>query len=198
MRPRLRFSPWAWAKLLFLRDRGPTEIAAFGISPRDDLLFVEDLQLPRQRCSPLTAALEDVAVADLFDAQVDKGRSPAQFARIWVHTHPGDSAQPSGTDERTFERVFGACDWAVMFILARGGDAYARLRLQCGVAVSLRLRTEIDYSRPFAGSDFERWEQEYQTAVVPDAAVRLSDDRPSRLFDRLGADDTDSLADLWA
>jgi hypothetical protein len=105
----------------------------------------------------VTAALDDDAVADLFDAQVDQGRLPAQFARIWVHTHPGDSARPSGTDERTFERVFGTCDWAVMFILARGGETSARLRLQCGVAASLPLRTEIDYARPFAGSDFARW-----------------------------------------
>ncbi len=31
-RPRLRFSPTAWAKLLFVRDRGPTEVGGFGIT----------------------------------------------------------------------------------------------------------------------------------------------------------------------
>jgi len=31
-RPKLRFSPTAWAKLLFLRDRGPTEVGGFGIT----------------------------------------------------------------------------------------------------------------------------------------------------------------------
>ena len=30
-RPRLRFSPTAWAKLLFLRDRGPTEVAKHAV-----------------------------------------------------------------------------------------------------------------------------------------------------------------------
>src|SRR4051812_35743192 len=39
---RLRFSPTAWAKLLFLRDIGDTEVGGFGITPADDLLFVED------------------------------------------------------------------------------------------------------------------------------------------------------------
>ena len=31
-RPILRFSPTAWAKLLFLRDYGPTEVGGFGIA----------------------------------------------------------------------------------------------------------------------------------------------------------------------
>src|SRR5947209_14095353 len=46
-------------------------------------------------------------------------RSLEQFARLFMHTHPGNSPQPSATDEETFARVFGRCDWAVMFILAR-------------------------------------------------------------------------------
>ena len=29
--PVLRFTPYAWAKLLWLRDAGPTEIGGFGI-----------------------------------------------------------------------------------------------------------------------------------------------------------------------
>ena len=40
--PILRFSPTAWAKLLFFRDKGETEIAGFGISALDDLLYVEE------------------------------------------------------------------------------------------------------------------------------------------------------------
>ena len=40
--PTLRFSPTAWAKLLFLRDLGDTEVGGFGISAADDLLYVED------------------------------------------------------------------------------------------------------------------------------------------------------------
>src|SRR5262245_8509285 len=41
----LRFSPTAWAKLVFLRDTGDSEIGGFGISRADDLLLVEDLSL---------------------------------------------------------------------------------------------------------------------------------------------------------
>ena len=38
MPPSLRFTPTAWAKLLFLRDYGETEVGAFGIAAIDDLL----------------------------------------------------------------------------------------------------------------------------------------------------------------
>ena len=40
--PVLRFSPTAWAKLLFFRDRGDCEIGGFGITGADDLLRIED------------------------------------------------------------------------------------------------------------------------------------------------------------
>ena len=35
----LRFSPYAWAKLLYLRDAGDTEIGGFAITSPDDLLL---------------------------------------------------------------------------------------------------------------------------------------------------------------
>src|SRR6476620_9597260 len=115
--PVLRFSPTAWAKLLFLRDAGETEIGAYGISAPDDFLLVEDVHLVRQTCTWATVEFDDEGVANFFDEQVDKGRQPESFARLWLHTHPGSSAEPSGTDEATFSRVFGRSDWAVMFIL---------------------------------------------------------------------------------
>ena len=36
------------------------------------------------------------------------------------------------TDEQTFDRVFGKCDWAIMAIIAKGGQSYARLRFGVG------------------------------------------------------------------
>ena len=95
-----------------------------------DLLLVEDVRLVRQTCDWASVAFDDAAVADFFDEQVDAGRQPEEFGRIWVHTHPGDSAGPSLTDEETFARVFGGCDWAVMLILARAARRYARLRVR--------------------------------------------------------------------
>ncbi len=164
-RPTLRFSPYAWAKLLFLRDAGQTEVGGFGITEADDLLFVNDLVLIEQHCTEVTVEFADHAVADFFEDQIDLQRKPEQFARIWFHTHPGDSPQPSTTDVKTFERVFGNCDWAVMFIIAQGGKTYAELYWRHGGPASLRMHVEVDYSQPFPSTDHLEWDAEYKTCV---------------------------------
>jgi hypothetical protein len=164
-RPRLRFSPTAWAKLLFLRDLGPTEVGGFGLASGEALLSVEDIRLVRQTCTSVSVVFEDAAVAEFFDEQIDAGRRPEQFARIWIHTHPGESAQPSFVDEETFGRVFCPCDWAVMFILARGGATYCRLQFRAGPGGAFEIPVQIDFDRIFAGSDFEAWTREFEAAV---------------------------------
>ncbi|WP_232103258.1 hypothetical protein [Gimesia algae] len=171
--PRLRFSPTAWAKLLYLRDYGETEVGGFGITSEDDLLLVQDLQLVEQTCSLAHVAFDDEAVANFFDDQVDVGLRPEQFGRIWIHTHPGDCPLPSQTDEETFDRVFGRSDWAVMFILARTGQTYARLRFNAGPKAEFEIPVKRDYSQTFAGCDPERWENEYLSHVHPQHNRRL-------------------------
>ena len=161
----LRFSPTAWAKLLFWRDLGDTEVGGFAISSPGDHLLVQDVRLVRQECTGASVSLDDQAVADFFDHQVDQGQKPEEFARIWVHTHPGDSAQPSLVDEDTFGRVFGRSDWALMFILAQHGQSYARLRFNVGPGGSLVLPVTVDYSQPFGATDHAVWAQEYCQCV---------------------------------
>jgi hypothetical protein len=161
----MRFSPTAWAKLLFFRDRGSTEVGGFGITPADDLLYVEDIRLVRQTCTAVSVAFDDTAVADFFDEQIGVGRRPEQFGRIWIHTHPGESAQPSQLDEETFKRVFGPCSWAVMFILAREGQTYCRLRFNAGPSGAFEIPVRVDFATAFPGSNSEAWAREYKTAV---------------------------------
>jgi proteasome lid subunit RPN8/RPN11 len=164
-RPSLRFTPNAWAKLLFLRDCGPTEVGGFGIAQTDDPLLVTDLQLVTQACTIASVVFDDRAVAEFFDQQVDRSLRPAQFARIWVHTHPGNSAQPSCIDEETFDRVFGPTDWAAMVILARGGQSYCRLQFHVGPGGAQVIPVRVDYSQPFDASDREAWESEFRANV---------------------------------
>src|SRR3954470_20630862 len=156
-RPTLRFTPTAWSKLLHFRDLGPSEIGGFGIAATDDPLLGTDIRLIRQICTACTTKFDDAAVADFFDEQVDLGLKPAQFGRLWLHTHPGNSALPSGTDEETFSRAFGGADWAVMFILAAGGQRYARLRFAAGPGGALRIRSRIDFCEQFPASDRAAW-----------------------------------------
>ena len=98
--PTLRFSPYAWAKLLFLRDCGDCEVGGFGITGEDDLLLIEDVRLVRQYSTPVSVRFDDTAVADFFDEQVDRGRRPEQFARVWLHTHPGNSPIRAGPTKK--------------------------------------------------------------------------------------------------
>lgn len=159
---------------MFLRDAGDTEIGGFGISAPNDLLFVEDVQVVRQTCTWVHVEFDDEAVANFFDDQVDAGRRPESFGRLWLHTHPGNSPEPSGTDEATFSRVFGRSNWAVMFILARGGQTFARLRYNVGPGAEFKLPVEVDFSRSFNGTNFETWQDEYL------ANVRLPPSEPPK------------------
>ena len=165
-RPSLRFSPHAWAKLIYLRDRGETEIGGFGLSAADDPLLVVDILVVKQRCTPITVAFDDASVADLIDDLVDEGVALERCGRIWIHTHPGSCPLPSSTDEATFRRVFGRNDWSVMAIVARSGARYARLSFHTGPGGAFKIPVRVDYGRPFDGSDGEAWEQEYVEHVV--------------------------------
>jgi hypothetical protein len=198
-RPPLRLTPYAWSKLLALRDLDETEVGGFGVSSPHDLLLIEDVHLVRQQCTSVTVKFDDESVADYFDQQVDQGRTPEQFGRIWIHTHPGDSPQPSSTDEATFARCFGAADWAVMFIVARGGQTYARLRFGADPGGALILPVEVDFRTAFAAANPEAWQAEYgqMVSIEPDRPQRPP---AARLFDeRMSWPDDHGLAfgDAW-
>ena len=169
--PSLRFSPTAWAKLVFLRDLTDNEVGGFGIADPDDLLLVTDFALVKQKVTPVSVSFDDDSVADFFADQVEEGRRPEEFARIWLHTHPGCSAEPSGTDEETFERVFGSCNWSVMCIVAQEGSTYARLRFNTGPGGEVKIPVFVDYSVEFDSADFQAWQKEYFENVTEDNRV---------------------------
>lgn len=167
----LTFSAEAWLKLQFLCHLGETEIGAFGVASDVDPLYIEEVVTVRQSCTSISVKFDDAAVAEFFDDQVDEGHTPDRFARIWLHTHPGDCPEPSGVDEHTFAEVFGRCDWAIMFILARGGNTFCRLRLSSAsghVHLSQRLSVSVDYETlvdPETLLDFNAWWEEYTANV---------------------------------
>lgn len=175
----LTFSALAWLKFQFLCHAGPTEVGGFALSHPDEPLFVEDVLVVQQNCTVVSVAFEDVAVADLFDEMADAGIPPNRFARIWLHTHPGASVDPSSVDETTFARVFGACDWSIMAILGRTGRMSARLQFTSGPGAAVALPTRVDWSEwpDLAGSlaeHVEEWQLEYAAKIqIP----RLSEER---------------------
>jgi len=166
----LTFSTLAWLKFQFLCHAGPTEVGGFGLSHADEPLFIEDVLVVRQLCTFVSVAFEDLAVADLFDEMADAGIPPSRFARVWLHTHPGASVEPSSVDEATFARVFGACDWSIMAILGRTGRMSARLQFTTGPGAAIALPTRVDWSDwpDLAGSLAERveaWRQDYAAKI---------------------------------
>jgi proteasome lid subunit RPN8/RPN11 len=187
----LRFNPTAWAKLAYFRDKTDSEVGGFAVTEPDDLLNVQEFITVKQEVTPVSVKFDDIAVADFFEAQVDLGRKPEQFARIWLHTHPGDSPEPSGTDETTFARVFGRCQWAVMFILAQNNKTFAKISFNVGPTGEILIPAEVDYSQDFGPSDHKLWDEEYQANVRQGAWLS---DFDSRISEMAGLKDTQSAS----
>ncbi len=148
-----------------MRDITDNEVGGFAITKPDDLLLITDIVLVKQRVSCVSVCFDDEAVSGFFERQVDLGRKPEQFARVWCHSHPCDCPQPSHTDEKTFDRVFGGCDWSVLFILAQNDSCYARLRFKAGPGGAIQLPVRIDYDVEFQAPDFDAWKRQYKDNV---------------------------------
>jgi len=155
---------------------GDTEVGGFGISAEKQPLLIEDFVTVKQAVTEVTVAFDDTAVADFFDDCIDRGLTPARFARIWVHTHPGSSPEPSSVDEETFGRAFGDCDWAIMLIVSRTHATYARLSFSAGPGGSILLPVKVDWEQwpkllldrgGQMSSQFEAWMDEYGKNICP-------------------------------
>lgn len=173
----LRFTPYAWAKLHFMRDAVSTEISGMGIAGTDDPLLITDIAIIRQQCSVAHTEFdpEDYAdfVMDMCDPDGEYKLPPAHVMRVWIHTHPGNMNVPSPTDEGTFKESFGEADWAVMAILARGGGTYARLRTTVGgFSTAQKIDMCVAWDSEFPGSQQEDWFEEIRDKVSE--SVRLT------------------------
>jgi proteasome lid subunit RPN8/RPN11 len=158
-----------------MRDMTDNEVGGFGITEADDLLFVTDFALVKQKVTCVSVSFDDESVANFFEDQVQAGRKPEQFARVWLHTHPGSSPEPSCTDEATFTRVFGTCDWSVMLIVAQDGGTFARLRFNVGPGGEVKIPVCVDYGLEFDAADFELWAQQYKANVIEDEIFKQAD-----------------------
>jgi len=161
----LRFTPYAWAKLLYMRDRGDTEVAGYGVTGTEDPLLVTDFVLVKQKCTTVTFDLDPEDGVEHAERMMDKGIPPWACMNILIHTHPGDSPSPSGVDEKNFKSAFSHPNWAIMFIIAEGGSCYCRMKVNVGPGSINELKVAVDWSTPFCGSDPNGWEDEYKAKV---------------------------------
>lgn len=186
---KLKFSLKAWAKLNYLMHKGGTEVGGYGIlSPRQDELEVIDFVLVPQESTPASVQFDDEGYEDYVEEMSSRGLAADRFMRIWIHTHPGTSASPSGTDEKSWSETFGTMSWAVMFILARGGQTYCRMGMNTSFAsMKASLDHEIDWTLEYpANGDQAEWDAEYERCVKKLTPVSTA---PVGFHDRSGRRD---------
>lgn len=164
----VRFTAYSWAKFNYLRDLDDAEVSCFGITDEDDTLLVRDLWVPKQSVSVATVDIDDEGFAEAVE-RMGRNAPPHTFTRIWLHTHPGDSAMPSSTDRKTQTTTFSTMDWHVMGILAQGGQTHAEMSWW-GPHGKSRLTSiipfEIDWHEPFPAADPDHWSAEYAENVT--------------------------------
>ena len=164
---KLVFSPKAWVKILYMRDRGKTEVSGFGISSEDDPLHIIDFKLLPQLNWPTFTEFDDKASPAYLEDMYHAGFQPNRCFRVWIHTHPGMTASPSGHDHDTFERTTEMASWGVMCIVA--DRAYAKLIVNAdGLSGTRELTVTPSMTGVFEGvteEDYVAWEAEYCECV---------------------------------
>lgn len=159
--PVLRWTPTAWAQLLFLRDYGPMPLIGCGLTPGDDPLLVEGIRL-----MPQCRLLQDIDVASVTAGRGGSSRSgerhcPAPPGRIWIQCRPGDAPRPSTPERDAFSRNSAAQDWSVLFCLGQSGACWGELYWRLADEYRLPLRVAVDFAGPFPASDPALWEAEF-------------------------------------
>lgn len=162
----LRFSPYAWAKLLYLRDIGDTEVGMYGITSTEDPMLITDVKLVKQECTSVTVELDTEDSGKFVERMLDDGLAPWQCQNIWIHTHPGSCPKPSSTDEDNFKKNFSHPNWAIFFILAEGGQTWCEVQFNVGPTCRVTCDYSIVYNSNFQGTDEEGWKAEYDQNVT--------------------------------
>lgn len=173
----LSFKASAYAKLIWFRDYKDIEICGFGMSTKENPLLVYDFILAPQIGSGTRTDFDTDKLADFEIDMAEKGYDPVEWERIWVHTHPSMSASPSGPDEENLEEVYGKANWAVMAIVSKSDDYYARLVHNEGPRSSVKLAfgvNTIDWSLPINEINEEDLIAEYEANVSEVQAIPLA------------------------
>jgi len=170
----LRLTPYAWAKLMWMRDKGNTEVAGYCVTGTSDPLLVTDFVLIKQECTIVTFDLDSEDIVEYTDRMMDEGLAPWQCMNILAHTHPSNDTTPSGVDEENFEAAFSHPNWAIMLIVGQDGSAYCRLKMNTGPGTISLLDVVIEYGVQFNGSNPEEWEKEYKAKVSKKTSFHMT------------------------
>jgi hypothetical protein len=69
-----------------------------------------------------------------------------------------------------------------MFILAKGGETFARLQFNTGPGLSVDLAVDVDFTQPFPAANHGAWSEEYERCVttLPDTSWGADKQRDAR------------------
>lgn len=111
-------TPDVWSKMLFMRDQTKNEVMGFGVAEDPKaLLRMTSFELVKQEVGGAHAEMDGDGLADWTSKKLMGGLEVCQCMRLYVHTHPGNMAEPSNTDMDDLRNNFGECDWVCMIII---------------------------------------------------------------------------------
>ena len=101
--------------------------------------------------------------------------SPSSSRDCGAIRTPATRPSPAPRTKRRSNASSAAASGRSCSCLARGGKTYARLRFNTGPGGQIALPVEVDYRRPFAGSDIDAWKAEYKANIHEVAWFDLDD-----------------------
>ena len=154
-----------------MRDFGSTEVSGCCVTHPNNFLCITDFVMAAQECSATSTEMDGEDLLSLMYMMRDQGIDNERWARIWLHTHPGMSPNPSQTDEKEFASNYASQQWAIMAILSTDGRTYCRLKSNVGPTITKELQIRVanglwyddnHVELPFEGDDhLSRWAAEY-------------------------------------
>lgn len=155
----------AWNKICYCRDTHNTEISGWLISSSQDNLFeCNDFITTKQTVTAASIEFDDEDLARFSFEMIQKGILPCMCQKIWLHTHPGNSCQPSGTDETTFEEMLSKIangDFLIMMIVAMNDETYIRLSVKTEFGIFSKMMThEVVYELN------NGWDEEFKQNIL--------------------------------
>lgn len=201
----LRIHRQAWQKFMHHAHKKKHEVGCFAITSIKDFLEVEDFFFPKQECSSGYVDIDENSHASFMHVMAFDRNLPVEcYMRIWTHTHPGISPQPSNTDEKFFSENYVNCDWAIMFIYACDGTPYptpnntfCRLRIKDQkLNAYLEGTIDVEIIDPLPVELLKQWDDEFDANIKE--KTYSSNSNYSKVAREFVRDHTfDHTQDLW-
>lgn len=131
---KLRIDDHAFLTFEYFRDYRPDEVTMFGITKKDDPLYVTEFALVQQKVNAASSDCTPDGMADHICKYLESGILPLNSERIWFHSHPmtgENSANPSAKDMSTWNDPDNKHkNFMVMGILSKSGHITCKLRVR--------------------------------------------------------------------